>query len=113
MSSPKEYRSVCMRKRESGIFFLQDHTKIQYLEIKAYFHRSFRTQQVTSGWHNGDVCADKKTGFLCIRHGKSAAQVALRWNVQRGVSIIPKSVHVERMEQNIDIWDFELTDGER
>ncbi len=45
-------------------------------------------------------------------YGKSAAQVALRWNVQRGVSIIPKSVHMERMKQNIDIWDFELTDRE-
>ena len=46
------------------------------------------------------------------KYDKSAAQVALKWNAQRGVSIIPKSVHVERMEQNIDIWDFELTDEE-
>lgn len=46
------------------------------------------------------------------KYGKSAAQVVLRWNVQRGVSIIPKSVHKERMAQNIDIWDFELTDEE-
>lgn len=38
--------------------------------------------------------------------------MALRWNAQRGVSIIPKSVHVERMEQNIDIWDFSLTEEE-
>lgn len=43
------------------------------------------------------------------KYGKSAAQVALRWNVQRGVAVIPKSVHKERMEQNIDIWDFQLT----
>ncbi|MEF2783031.1 MAG: aldo/keto reductase [Clostridium sp.] len=46
------------------------------------------------------------------KYGKTAAQVALKWNAQRGVSIIPKSVHVERMEQNIDIWDFTLTDDE-
>jgi len=46
------------------------------------------------------------------KHGKSAAQVALRWNVQRGVVVIPKSVHKERMEQNFDIWDFSLTDEE-
>jgi diketogulonate reductase-like aldo/keto reductase len=46
------------------------------------------------------------------KYGKSAAQVALRWNAQRGVSIIPKSVHVERMKQNLDIWDFSLTDEE-
>lgn len=44
------------------------------------------------------------------KYGKSAAQVALRWNVQRGVTVIPKSVHKARMEQNIDIWDFQLSD---
>ena len=43
------------------------------------------------------------------KYGKSAAQVALRWNVQRGVTVIPKSVHKERMEQNINIWDFTLS----
>ena len=46
------------------------------------------------------------------KYGKSAAQVALRWNVQRGVAVIPKSVHKERMEQNIDIWDFRLSDAD-
>ncbi len=43
------------------------------------------------------------------KYGKSAAQVALRWNVQRGVTVIPKSTHKERMEQNLDIWDFQLS----
>lgn len=43
------------------------------------------------------------------KYGKTAAQVALRWNIQRGVVVIPKSVHRDRMEQNIDVWDFELT----
>ena len=46
------------------------------------------------------------------KYGKSAAQVALRWNVQRGVTVIPKSVHKERMEQNMAIWDFQLSDEE-
>lgn len=46
------------------------------------------------------------------KYGKSAAQTVLRWNVQRGVSVLPKSTHVERMEQNMDIWDFELTEEE-
>lgn len=44
------------------------------------------------------------------RYGKSVAQVALRWLVQRGVIIIPKSTHVERMKQNLDILDFTLSD---
>lgn len=43
------------------------------------------------------------------KYGKSAAQVALRWNVQRGVTVIPKSVHRERMTQNTDLWDFQLS----
>ena len=46
------------------------------------------------------------------KYGKTAAQVALKWNAQRGVSIIPKSVHKERMEQNIDIWDFVLNNAD-
>ena len=43
------------------------------------------------------------------KYGKSAAQVALRWNIQRGVVVIPKSTHVERIKANIDVFDFELT----
>lgn len=43
------------------------------------------------------------------KYGKTAAQVILRWNVQRGVVVIPKSVKKERIEQNFDIWDFELS----
>lgn len=46
------------------------------------------------------------------KYGKTAAQVALRWNVQRGVVVIPKSVHKDRMAQNFDIWDFKLSDGD-
>ena len=46
------------------------------------------------------------------KYGKTAAQVALKWNTQRGVSILPKSVHKERMEQNIDIWNFKLSDDD-
>ena len=46
------------------------------------------------------------------KYGKSAAQVALRWNIDRGVVVIPKSVHKDRMEQNFDIWDFKLTEDE-
>lgn len=43
------------------------------------------------------------------KYGKTVAQVVLRWNVQRGVGIIPKSVHRNRMEENLAIWDFGLS----
>ena len=58
------------------------------------------------------IFTDPELTAIGEKYGKTAAQVALRWNAQRGVSIIPKSVHVERMEQNIDIWDFTLTEEE-
>ena len=58
------------------------------------------------------IFTDPELTAIGNKYGKTAAQVALRWNAQRGVSIIPKSVHVERMEQNLDIWDFTLTDEE-
>ena len=45
-------------------------------------------------------------------HGKSVAQVVLRWLIQRGIVTIPKSVRRERMEQNLDVFDFALTDDE-
>ena len=45
---------------------------------------------------------------IAEKHGKTPAQVILRWNVQQGVIVIPKSVHKERMEENLAIWDFAL-----
>ena len=45
-------------------------------------------------------------------HGKTPAQVALRQHVQRGIVVIPKSVNKERMKQNLDLFDFELTTSE-
>ena len=44
------------------------------------------------------------------KYGKSIVQIALRWLIQRGVIIIPKSIHIERMQQNVDIFDFALSD---
>ncbi len=45
-------------------------------------------------------------------HGKSVGQVVLRWLIQRGIVAIPKSVRPERMRENFDVFDFELTDAE-
>lgn len=48
---------------------------------------------------------------IAAKHGKTVGQVVLRWNIQRGVVVIPKSVHKNRMEENIAVWDFSL-DGD-
>ncbi len=51
-------------------------------------------------------------GGIAEAHHKTIGQVILRWNVQRGVVIIPKSTHEERIRENYDIWDFELNEEE-
>lgn len=47
---------------------------------------------------------------ISAKYGKSVAQVILRWLIQRGVVVIPKTVNKERMKQNLDLFDFELSD---
>lgn len=47
-----------------------------------------------------------------IHHGKTAAQIVLRWGIQRGIAIIPKSSRPERIDENIALFDFELSDEE-
>lgn len=49
---------------------------------------------------------------IAEQHGKTVAQVILRWNIQRGVVVIPKSTHQKRIQENIDIWDFSLNSDE-
>lgn len=46
------------------------------------------------------------------KHGKTAAQVILRWHLQRGIVVIPKSTHIERMEENFNVFDFTLSEAE-
>lgn len=63
---------------------------------------------MAEGKHN--IFAHPVLSEIGAKYGKSAAQVALRWNTQRGVFIIPKSTHRARMEENLYIWDFELSE---
>lgn len=55
---------------------------------------------------------DEKLQKIAAAHGKTVGQVILRWNIQRGVVVIPKSTHKERIEENFNIWDFTLSGDE-
>lgn len=59
-----------------------------------------------------DELANPALTAIAEAHGKTPAQVAIRWHLQRGIVAIPKSVHEERVKQNFDVFDFELTDSE-
>jgi 2,5-diketo-D-gluconate reductase A len=59
-----------------------------------------------------DLFSTPSLSEIGAAHDKSVAQVVLRWLIQRGVIVVAKSVRAERMRQNIDIFDFELTDEE-
>jgi diketogulonate reductase-like aldo/keto reductase len=62
------------------------------------------------GGSHGNVLADPVIGKLAGKYGKSPAQIVLRWHVQSGLVVIPKSTHKERIIENISLFDFELTD---
>lgn len=61
------------------------------------------------GEGRGGLFSDPTLAAIGQKYGKSSAQVILRWHLQRGVVVIPKSTHKERMEQNLDIFDFTLS----
>ena len=64
------------------------------------------------GEGRGGLFGDPVLNGIGDAHGKTAAQVMLRWALQRGIVVIPKSVHRERMEENFDVFDFELSEAE-
>jgi diketogulonate reductase-like aldo/keto reductase len=60
----------------------------------------------------GGATGDKVLEGIGRAHGKTAAQVSLRWLVQQGVVVIPRTSKIERLEENLTIFDFELSDAE-
>ena len=61
------------------------------------------------GEGRGDMFHTPELQVIAEKYGKSVAQVILRWHLQRGIVIIPKSTHLERMEENFHVFDFSLS----
>ena len=94
---------------------LQCNAMIQQLEIEPTLNE-FGTKMMAWGPLGGEgvdgiIKSDLLAG-IGAKYGKTASQVALRWLTQRGIVAIPKSTHKERMQQNLDIFDFALTDDD-
>ena len=94
---------------------LQCNAMIQQREIEPSLN-DFGTKMMAWGPLGGQgvdgiIKSDLLAG-IGAKYGKTASQVALRWLTQRGIVAIPKSTHKERMQQNLDIFDFALTDDD-
>lgn len=74
---------------------------------------------VVQGWyplggrgHTAELLSDEVISSIAAAHGKSSAQVILRWNLQKGVVVIPGSSNPAHIQENTELYDFELTDEE-
>lgn len=79
------------------------------------WHKKYNVQPeawAPFGEGRGDMFELPELKALGEQYGKTVAQIILRWHLQRGIAVIPKSVHEERMKENIDVFDFELSDGD-
>jgi 2,5-diketo-D-gluconate reductase A len=94
---------------------------VNQIEVHPYFAqdgvRSFNAQHriATEAWApiaQGRVVDDPTLTRIGGEHGKTPAQVALRWHLQRGDIVFPKAVRRSRMEENFDVFDFELSEVE-
>lgn len=94
---------------------------VNQVEVHPYFTNSevreygVEHQIATEAWSpiaQGKVLDDPTISEIAERVGKSTAQVTLRWHVERGDIVFPKSVTTERMQANFEIFDFELADSD-
>ena len=70
---------------------------------------------LTQAWSplaRGKILEEDMLTELATSHGKSVAQIVLRWHIQRGVAVIPKSNSMERITENMNVFDFELSEQE-
>ncbi|AKK26649.1 aldo/keto reductase [Mycobacterium sp. EPa45] len=94
---------------------------VNQIEVHPYFAndelRAYGTDHtiLTEAWSpiaQGAVLGDPVIGKIAERLGKSPAQVVLRWHIERGDIVFPKSVTPERIKENLEIFDFELSDDD-
>lgn len=84
------------------------HPFLQHRETSAFCAKHEIVVQAYCPLMHGERLDDPRIVAIAERVGKTAAQVVLRWSIQHGNVILPKSVHEERIKQNFAIWDFEL-----
>ncbi|WP_100333994.1 aldo/keto reductase [Bacillus alkalisoli] len=85
------------------------HPKLAQVELLSFCKENNVQMQAWSPLMQGHLLENEVLKSIGEKHGKSVAQIILRWDLQNGVVTIPKSVKEHRMKENADIFDFELT----
>ncbi|MER7948801.1 aldo/keto reductase [Streptomyces sp. NPDC096079] len=88
------------------------HPALQQAELRAFHDEHGIATEAWSPLAQGAVLDDPAIVAIAAAHGKSPAQVVIRWHLQLGNVVIPKSVTPARIRANIDVFDFVLTDEE-
>ncbi len=88
------------------------HPYLTQTELRTFCEGHQIRMEAWSPLMRGQVLDDPTIAEIAAMYRKTPAQIVLRWDLQRGVITIPKSVHAERIRSNADIFDFELTDEE-
>jgi 2,5-diketo-D-gluconate reductase A len=86
------------------------HPALQQTELRAYHREHGIATEAWSPLAQAEVLDDPVLTDLAEKHGRTAAQVVLRWHIQLGTIVFPKSSSPERIKQNIDVFGFELDD---
>ena len=94
---------------------VESHVYHPQLALKKLLEEKGTRMQAWASFTEGrrNIFAEPVLAEAGRRHGKTAAQTALRYLVENGIPVLPKSAHRERMRENLDIFDFSLTDEER
>jgi 2,5-diketo-D-gluconate reductase A len=88
------------------------HPRLQQAELRAWHADHGVVTEAWSPLAQGELLDDETIVAIAERHGKTAAQAVLRWHLQLGNVVFPKSVTPERIRENIELFDFELSDAE-
>jgi 2,5-diketo-D-gluconate reductase A len=91
---------------------IEVHPYLTQAELRAYDARHGIATEAWSPLAQGEVLGDPVIGAIAARVGRTPAQVVLRWHIQRGDIVFPKSVTPERVRENFDIFDFVLSDDD-
>lgn len=91
---------------------MEYHPLCQEVDIKNFCDENNIHLEAWSPLGGGSVLGDPRLKKIADKYDKSVAQVILRWDLQNGIITIPKSVHEERIVQNADVYDFELSDAD-